>query len=111
MRFRAAVATGTLALAASGLWPASAMADTPPPGPATSASTGTDTGTGTGTAVLSDESYNRLLRGDIDERLLIATDPSYREAWLFCLRSAENDHVERNAWGKGYVCIPDGAVQ
>lgn len=103
MRYRAAVATGTLALAASGLWPASAMADTPPPGPATSASTGT--------AVLSDESYDRLLRGDIDERLLIATDPSYREAWLFCLRSAENDHVERNAWGKGYVCIPDGAVQ
>lgn len=109
MRFRAAVATGTLALAASGLWPASAMADTPTPGSATSASTGTDTGTST--AVLSDESYDRLLRGDIDERLLIATDPSYREAWLFCLRSAENDHVERNAWGKGYVCIPDGAVQ
>ncbi|MFI0237942.1 hypothetical protein [Streptomyces sp. NPDC016845] len=105
MRFRTAVATGALALAATGLWSTPALADAPNPGP------DTGNGNGTGTVVLSDEAYDRLLRADVDEPLLIATHPSYREAWLFCLRSAEHDHVERNAWGEGYVCIPDGAVQ
>ncbi|MEU6389628.1 hypothetical protein [Streptomyces sp. NPDC046939] len=104
MRFRTAVATGALTLAASAaLASAPALAASPEP------STGPDTGTGT--VVLSDESYDRLLHADQNDPLLLATDPSYREAWLFCLSSPQRDHVERNGWGKGYVCIPDGAVQ
>ncbi|MET9495690.1 hypothetical protein [Streptomyces sp. NPDC006552] len=102
MRIRTTTATATgavvLALAASVAWSAPALAAGP--GPAAP-----------GTVLLSNEAYDSLHRVDEDERELILTDPSYREAWIFCLRSAEPSHVERNAWGAGYVCIPDGAVQ
>ncbi|MFI7387371.1 hypothetical protein [Streptomyces sp. NPDC049813] len=101
MRIRtAAGAAGAAAivLAASAAWSAPALAADPAPA-------------APGTVVLSDEAYDSLQGTGGAEREPILTDPSYREAWLFCLRSAEADHVERNAWGAGYVCIPDGAVQ
>ncbi|MFI6874480.1 hypothetical protein ACIBL6_13655 [Streptomyces sp. NPDC050400] len=99
MRIRTATAAGAvvMALAAPVVWSAPAVAAGPEPG--------------TGTIVLSDEAFGSFDRADEDEQLLILTDASYREAWLFCLRSTEPSHVERNGWGPGYVCIPDGAVQ
>ncbi|MER5442141.1 MULTISPECIES: hypothetical protein [unclassified Streptomyces] len=92
-------ATGALLLALA----ASVACSTPAPA--------ADPEPGTGTVVLSNEAYDSLVRADEDEQELILTNPSYREAWLFCLGSTEPSHVERNAWGQGYVCIPDGAVQ
>lgn len=97
MRIRTAAGAVVLALAASLASSAPALAADPEPG--------------SGTLLLSDEAYGSFVHADDDEQALILTDPSYREAWLFCLRSTEPSHVERNAWGAGYVCIPDGAVQ
>ncbi|MFJ9041226.1 hypothetical protein ACIRF8_32265 [Streptomyces sp. NPDC102406] len=93
----AVTAAVLLALAGSVAWSAPALAAEPGPG--------------TGTVVLSNEAHDSLVLTDEDERELILTDPSYREAWLHCLRSTQPSHVERNGWGPGYVCIPDGAVQ
>ncbi|WP_420031515.1 hypothetical protein ACN2WE_00975 [Streptomyces sp. cg28] len=95
MRIR--TATVLLALFASVAWAGPASAADPEPGP--------------GTVLMSNEAHDSFLRADQDEQKLILTDPSYREAWLFCLHSTEPSHVERNGWGPGYVCIPDGAVQ
>ncbi|WP_428949866.1 hypothetical protein [Streptomyces sp. cg35] len=95
MRIRTATGAVVLALAASIAWSAPALAADPDPG----------------TVVLSNEAYDSFAGADDDEQELILTNPSYRQAWLFCLRSTEPSHVERNAWGRGYVCIPDGAVQ
>ncbi|MGY0021137.1 hypothetical protein ACVHNB_19410 [Streptomyces sp. YJ-C3] len=97
MRIRTATGAVVLALAASIAWSAPALAADPDPG--------------TGTVVLSNEAYDSFVGADDDEQELLLTNPSYRQAWLFCLRSTEPSHVERNAWGRGYVCIPDGAVQ
>ncbi|MEU6843908.1 hypothetical protein ABZ930_18715 [Streptomyces sp. NPDC046716] len=101
MRLRTVTGTATatvlLALSASAAWAAPAPAADPEPG--------------AGTVILSNEAYDSLVRADEDERELILTDPSYREAWLSCLGSTQPSHVERNGWGPGYVCIPDGAVQ
>ncbi|WP_353946879.1 hypothetical protein ABII15_38155 [Streptomyces sp. HUAS MG91] len=99
MRIRTAAGTATvlLALSASAAWVAPASAASPEPG--------------AGAAILSNEAYDSLARADLDEQHLILTDPSYREAWLSCLGSTQPSHVERNGWGPGYVCIPDGAVQ
>ncbi|MEB3965179.1 hypothetical protein OKJ48_33885 [Streptomyces kunmingensis] len=101
MRIRTATARATgavvLVLAASVVSSAPALAADPAPA--------------TGTVVLSDEAYDRFAHADPGEQELIMTNRSYLEAWLFCLRSAEPSHVEPNAWGHGYVCIPDGAVQ
>ncbi|MER5886198.1 hypothetical protein ABT160_20440 [Streptomyces sp. NPDC001941] len=97
MRIRTATGAAALALTATVAWAAPALAACPEPG--------------TGTVVLSNEAYETYVRADDDEQLLIMTNPAYREAWLNCLRSTEPSHVEPNAWGPGYVCIPDGAVQ
>ncbi|MFD8570519.1 hypothetical protein [Streptomyces sp. NPDC059639] len=99
MRIRSATGAVAvlLALSASVAWTTAASAADPEPG--------------AGAVIMSDEAHDSLVRADQDEQNLILTDPSYREAWLFCLRSAEPSHVERNGWGPGYVCIPDGAVQ
>ncbi|MER5950364.1 hypothetical protein ABT127_30410 [Streptomyces sp. NPDC001904] len=99
MRIRTAAGTAAalLVLSASAAWAVPASAAEPEPG--------------AGTVVMSNEAYDEFARADQDEQDLILTDRSYREAWLFCLRSTEPSHVERNGWGPGYVCIPDGAVQ
>ncbi|MFJ4714267.1 hypothetical protein [Streptomyces sp. NPDC088785] len=92
-----ATAAVLLAMAASVAWSAPASA--------------ADTGPDSGTVVLSNEAYDRFVAAGEDERHLILTDPSYREVWLSCLHSTAPSHLERNGWGPGYVCIPDGAVQ
>ncbi|MEV0095928.1 hypothetical protein [Streptomyces sp. NPDC050738] len=97
MRIRTAAGAVVLALAASVAWSVPASAVDPDPG--------------SGTVVMSNEEYDSLLRADQDEQGRILTDPAYRLAWFSCLSSEEPSHVEPNAWGPGYVCIPDGPVQ
>ncbi|MBO1335150.1 hypothetical protein [Streptomyces sp. VRA16 Mangrove soil] len=62
-----------------------------------------------GTLILSDEDFARFWHASSQEQWLIVHDPQYRATWLDCVPGA--GHVERNAWGPGWVCLPDGAVQ
>ncbi|CAM5275922.1 hypothetical protein GCM10010329_46390 [Streptomyces spiroverticillatus] len=61
-----------------------------------------------GTVIMSNETFDRYVAASPDEQRLIMEDPAYFEVWQNCLPPS---HVERNAWGPGYVCLPEGAVQ
>ncbi|MFI6642649.1 hypothetical protein [Streptomyces sp. NPDC050504] len=91
-RFRTRLAVALLAAAGSLGFASPALAHCPDPAP----------------LLLSDENFVRFVQESPEEQRLILENAEYRAVWLECPRP---DHVEKNMWGPGYICLPEGVVQ